>query len=400
MKTKKTLSVILAVIMLLSCCPVLLGVAFAEDKIVTYNESGEFEADNLKNGYTYIIPSGVTMTVPDNFTLHIPINCTLHVQEGGKLDIKDTAEVIVSGNNETTYGTLLVDGIIVHSENVAPGKYGQAKVQIRFPSLAREGLQDIIRVWYANSTSNNAYENLTSGFTYVRVDDAGQNVYVPLNQYLYIKAEIISEVPANIKDDPVLMAEWLKAKKWDDAKMNVYLNRVNVPYAAEAHMVQAVSAGNITYSAWTDPDKFLKDCRILLNAGTGYTVYGRDGEEGTAVVKWGMPFSFRVEFDEDYQMSSTTADVYIYDGYGVVSYNNDPTGVNNVNAYTLEAKPDASGYYTIPAVKGDYTIYVNMLAIPDEKVTQIGGILQTVRSVFEMIINFFRQIANMFGIGG
>ena len=135
-------------------------------------------------------------------------------------------------------------------------------------------------------------------------------------------------------------------------------------------------------------------CRILLNSGTGYTVYGRDGEEGTAEIKWGKPFTFRVEFDDDYQMSATTADVYIYNGYGVVNYDTDTSET------TLASKPDASGYYTIPAVQGDYTIYVNMLAIPDDKVTQIGGILQTVRSVFEMIINFFRQIANIFGIGG
>ncbi len=388
MKTKKTISVILALIMLLSCCPVLLGMAFAADNVVTFTESGDFEEDNLRSGWTYVIPKDVIMTVPSGFSLHIPLNGVLKVEKGGKLIVN--GQVIVAGD-ASSYGSLIVDGTIVNSEKVAPGDYGRAVLQIRFPSLVNEGLKDIIRVWYATSKSGNAYENLTPDFTYVRINDDGQNVYVPMNQFLYVKAEIIKDGP--IQDEPAL-TQWLKAKKWDDSKMNVYLNSVSIPYAAESHRVQAVSAGDITYSPWTVDDNFLKMCRILLNSGTGYTVYGRDGEEGTAEIKWGKPFTFRVEFDDDYQMSATTADVYIYNGYGVVTYDTDTSET------TLASKPDASGYYTIPAVQGDYTIYVNMLAIPDDKVTQIGGILQTVRSVFEMIINFFRQIANIFGIGG
>ena len=95
-------------------------------------------------------------------------------------------------------------------------------------------------------------------------------------------------------------------------------------------------------------------------------------------------------------MSGTTMEVYIYNGYGVVEYNyNDP------NQQTVRPSlPDANGYYTIGSVTKDHTVYVSMLSIDDATVTKVGGILQTVRSIFEMIINFFRQIANAFGIGG
>lgn len=381
---KKTISILLALIMLLSCSPVLLGVAFADGTIYTFDASGNFTDDNLLNGCIYKIPDGVTMTVPDNFSLHIPLNCTLLVEEGGTLKIEDKGEILISGN-ETSYGTLTVEGTIIGAEgnHISTGNYGLAQARVRFPSLVSAGLKDCIDVWYATSKSGNAYENVTPDFTYTKVSEDGAVVYLPLNQYFYVKADIIKDNDyANIK--------------YDDGKMNVFLNRVPIEYAAESHRTLLVDAGVISYSSWTRDDDFLKSYRITLPTGTGYTVIGRDGEEGEAVIKYGQPFSFRVEIDEDYQMSGSTLEVYIYNGYGVVNYDfNDP------NQGTIRpSTPDASGYYTIPAVVNDYTIYVSMLSIDDGMVTKLGGILQTIRSVFEMIINFFRQIANTFGIGG
>lgn len=385
---KKTISVLLALIMLLSCSPVLLGVAFADDStLVTFPESREFEFEpmnELLSGYNYVIPDGVTMTVPVGKTLYVPNSCTLTVQRGGELVLAEEngqyGEIIVSQS-----GNLTVDGTIVGAEHVTGSGIRQA--QIRFPSLAQVGLKDTdqsyVRVWYATSTSGNAYENITPGFSYLRVPDEGADIYCPLNTYLYIIADIV-------KDGDELN------KKYDDSLMNVYLNRVSVDYAGESHRTYLQSAGDITYSGWTNDDAFLRTYRVSLPSGTGYTVYGRDGEEGTAYVKWGKPFAFRVEVDDDYQMSSTTMDVYIYNGYGIVNYD-----YNNPNqGTTTPSTPDASGYYYIPAVDSDMTVYVSMLSITDEQVTKVGGILQTVRSIFEMIINFFRQIANTFGIGG
>ena len=213
MKTKKTISVILALIMLLSCSPLLLGTAFAEGTIITFDESGTFEADDLRSGYNYVIPSGVTMTVPEGLELNIPLNSVLKVEEGGKLIVNGL--IRVSGS-ATAFGTLTVDGIIVHGENVSVGMYGLAQALVRFPSLVSAGLADCIDVWYATSTSGNAYENLTPDFTYINVNEDGANVYLPLNQYFYVKADIIKDGDyANIK--------------YDDALMNVYLNGVDIP---------------------------------------------------------------------------------------------------------------------------------------------------------------------------
>lgn len=373
MKTKKTISVILALIMLLSCSPVLLGTALAAN--ITYDESftldGSLESERLLSGNTYTVASGVTVKVTN--TVYIPANCTLTVAEGGTLDVREGSIVVIAG------GTLRVDGNIIRAENVSG--QGDKLARVRFPALSHEGLKDYVRVYYAVSESASAYEDSTSGFTALRVDDEGATIYAPLNEYLFIKADIVKDGDEK---------NW----KYDDSLMKVFLDNVEMPYAAEYHRVKLQDAGDVTYSKWVNDDAFLRTFRISLTSGKGYTVIGRDGEEGTALVKYGSPFKFRLEIDDDYQMSGSTAEVYIYNGYGVVNY--DYPNTETVKAST----PDAEGYYTIPAVINDYTVYVSMLGIDDPTVTQVGGILQTVRSIFEMIINFFRQIANIFKIGG
>ena len=374
---KKVLSVFLAAMLLLSCSPLLLGLGFAEDPPYTFDTDETFiSSSELVSGKTYIVRSGVTVTVPDDLTVYVPNNCMLKVEEGGTLVVENNGSLIVEKN-----GHLKIDGNLIGAENVSG--QGEIVALVRFPSLSREGLQDYVKIYYASSQNEDPYEDVQSNFTAIAVDDAGQDIYCPLNRYLFIKADIIK--------DGDLMNE-----KYDDGLFKVYLDRVEMPYAAEYHRLKLVDSHSVSYSKWTSDSDFLKTYRVKLSSGAGYTVVGRDGEEGEALIKYGSPFKFRLEIDEDYQMSGTTADVYIYNGYGVVNYDHNDPNQGTVKAST----PDASGYYTIPAVIHDYTVYVSMLSIPDDKVTQIGSILQTVRSIFEMIINFFRQIANAFGIGG
>ena len=183
--------------------------------------------------------------------------------------------------------------------------------------------------------------------------------------------------------------------KYDDNLLGVTLNGVDMPIrSSKVHFTKAYTSGDIAYSSWTNEDDYLKTYQIALTSGKGYTVVGQDGEYETAYVKYGLPFSFKIEFDENYSMSSDTAEVYIYNGYGVVNYDSATSGT------VQPSRPDASGNYTIPFVNSDYTVYVSMLPMDDEMTTKVGGILQTIRSVFEMIINFFRSIVNAFNIGG
>ena len=74
---KKTISVILAVIMAVCCMPF---AVFAEGTDTVFDKSGSFESsDQLVSGNIYRIESGVTMTVPSELTLYIPTVAKLYV---------------------------------------------------------------------------------------------------------------------------------------------------------------------------------------------------------------------------------------------------------------------------------------------------------------------------------
>ena len=139
---------------------------------------------------------------------------------------------------------------------------------------------------------------------------------------------------------------------------------------------------------------FLNTYRIDLPNKEGYTVYGREGEVGatdqTVYLKYGKPFSFRVEIDPAYDKSPYK--VYIVSGYGWTNMDTD-----TILKDLQPAQPDSDGYYTIPSVESDYTVFV-IGVIENATVEKVGGIFEQVKSIFEMIRKFFAQFLAMFGI--
>lgn len=370
---KKTISVILAVIMALCCMPF---AAFAADTDTVFDKSGMFaSSDQLVSGKIYRIESGVTMTVPSEMTLYIPTGAKLYVDENAKL--------VVNGNIVTQPGSqMYIEGVLVGAANV--GGSGECYAQYRFPALSDEGLVKAdgtprIKVSFAASVNGNAYDDQQSPLTFTSVPDAGAKVYIPLNQYVYIKAHIIE--PDETKD-----------VKFDDALMNVYANGVGVQYTQGSHIMKVGSSADITYGNWTTDDDFLSTYKIYLPSNKGYTVYGRNGEHSelgeTVYLKYGQSFSFKVEIEPEYDMSQY--EVYIYNGYGWTDLDTD-TLLKDI----APAKPDEYGYYNIESVKGDTTIYV-IGVVKNETITLVGDILSMIRSIFETIKAFFEQFANMF----
>ena len=372
---KKTLAVLLAAIMLFACLPM----AFADEiNVITdinFDTDYTFSAsDALKSGFDYTVNEGVTVTVPAGVTLYIPENGSLTVNGvmvvEGSVVVQPTAALTVKGSIQ---GAAKVSGA------------GTAEVEVRFPSLSKSGwASSDLDVYYAYSVSGNASENLTEGFTYTKIPATGLTAYVPLNTYLYVKTDIVRG-GHDVSD-----------KKFDDDLVWVTFN--NAPTtnkATQIHAIQVLTAGDIAYAPWTNENDYLKTYKIALTSGKGYAAVGQDGEYETAYIKYGQPFTFRIEFDEDYSMAKETAEVYIYNGYGVVSYDGRTPQEGVKPTY-----PDASGNYLIPKVQDNYTVYVSMLPMDNQTTEKVGGILQTIRSVFQMIINFFRQIGNIFKIGG
>ncbi len=369
---KKTLSVFLAVILAVCCLPF---AAFAEGTEITFDASADFEkGDQLTSSNTYRIVSGVTMTVPSGLTLYIPTDAKLYVDNGATLN--------VLGNIVTQPGSALyVDGVLKNATNVSGS--GDCYAQYRFPALIEQGLTKTdgsvrIKVSYATSENGNAYEDQQSPLTFTDVSDNGEKVYMPINQYVYIKAHIIE--PDESKD------------KFDDSLMNVYAEGVGVPYTQGSHIMKVGSSADITYGKWTTDNDFLSTFKIHLPSNKGYTVYGRNGEHSeigeTVYLKYGQSFSFKVEIEPEYDMS--TYEVYIYNGYGWTDLDTE-TLIKDISP----AKPDEYGYYNISSVEGDTTVYV-IGVVKNETITLIGDILSMIRSIFETIKIFFQQFADMF----
>ncbi len=373
---KKTLAIVLSVIMLACCIP--FSVNAAEQ--ITYSANGTFATSNeLISGNTYVIDSGVTMTVPSNITLYVPTGAILRVAEGGKLNVLGQL-VVLDG------GSLFVEGFIYGSSNVTVNGSGTALAELRFPALdSSSGLvgkdgKARITVAYGSSTNGNIYEDTQGTVVYNNVSAAGASVMAPLNQYIYIKADIV---------EPEVGFD-----KYDDALMNVYFNGVGIPFTQGSHHTLLTTSGDITYSKWVKDDDFLNTFNIYLPTGEGYTVYGREGEQSadgeTVKLKYGQSFSFKVEIDPEYDMSAY--EVYIYNGYGWT----------NLDTSTLlkdiaPAVPDEYGYYHIDSIKGEHTIYV-VGVVKNETLLMVGDILDMIRNVFEMITSFFEEIFAFLGI--
>ncbi len=369
---KKTLSVFLAVILAVCCLPF---AAFAEGAEITFDTSADFEkGDQLTSSNTYRIVSGTTMTVPSGLTLYIPTDTKLYVDNGATLN--------VLGNIVTQPGSALyVDGVLKNASNVSGS--GDCYAQYRFPALIEQGLTKTdgsmrIKVSYATSENGNAYEDQQSPLTFTDVSDNGEKIYVPINQYVYIKAHIIE--PDESKD------------KFDDSLMNVYAEGVGVTYTQGSHIMKVGSSADITYGKWITDNDFLSTFKIHLPSNKGYTVYGRNGEHSeigeTVYLKYGQSFSFKVEIEPEYDMSNY--EVYIYNGYGWTDLDTE-TLIKDISP----AKPDEYGYYNISSVEGDTTVYV-IGVVKNETITLIGDILSMIRSIFETIKIFFQQFADMF----
>ena len=372
---KKTLAILLTVCMAFMLMPFF---AFAEDTVYLTDETVP-ENYYLASYTNYIVKydpalsdAENTFVVPYSATLHIVNSCTVTVQAGATLSI--LGDVIIHEG-----GRLIVDGFIENADKITNN--GVAEAKVTFPSLESVGLNGKIEVSYAVSFSGSAYDDIQEGaLQYTPVTADGADIYMPLNEYVYIIAHIIEPVAGR--------------DKFDDSLMKVRLNGVEIPYTQGNHHTLLTVGGKISYSQWTSDNDFLNTYRIDLPNKAGYTVYGREGEVGstdtTVYLKYGKPFSFRVVLDDAY--SKSPVEVYIVRGYG---WTNMDTSV--ILADLEPAQPDADGYYTIPSVESDYTVFV-MGVVENATVEKVSGIFEQVKSIFEMIRKFFAQFLALFGV--
>lgn len=404
---KKIISVILCAVMLLCMVP---AAAFAENKDFTptdvFTSSNQLESNN-----TYNIVSGLAMEVPAGFTLYVPANATLNVKSGASLEIKGNVVVLMDGQLNVEEGAVLtvsgalnieaggnfeVSGTVKGASKVTADKAANAKVNVVFPALSEYMLDGKVEVSYLSNPE--AYADITQADGFKTVPDGGDSFAVDFNDYLYVKAHIIEA--ANDSGSPDAGRD-----KYDDALLKVTLNDIGIPYASGVYYTQIGTASTIGYSYWKNEDDFLTTKLISFPTGEGYEVIGRDGEtagDSGLKVKYGQPFSFRVEIDEAYDMSDVK--VYVYNGYGWLKINPNQAADEELPGIPEDikllsgipaAQPDADGYYTIKRVTGDITISV-VGVVKNETINLIGNILDTIRNIFNLLKEFFESIFSGF----
>ena len=402
---KKTLAIMLSVIMLLGCLPFVVNAAYDPTVSGTLENPTEFIS-----GTNYTIGGvdnegnqlNVTKTVKAGVTFIIPNNSTLTVEPGSNLVVSSDAGIIIMNNAKLVIkqgaklnalddiivydgGKLEVYGHLYGATNITVNGTGEAKAQVRFPALGTtsglidENNEPRIKVFYGSSKNGNIYEDQQGTVAFEEVPASGKTTMLPINQYMYIKAEIVED------EEPF--------DKYDDSLMNVYFNGVGVPFTQGSHHTILSTSGDITYGRWVSDEYFLNSFNVYLPTGEGYTVYGREGEQSadgeTVKLKYGQSFSFKVEIDPEYDMSAY--EVYVYNGYGWTDLD-----TSTILKDIAPAKPDKYGYYTIDRITGEYTIYV-VGVVKNETLLMVGDILDLVRNIFDMITGFFNEILAFFG---
>jgi dUTPase len=346
--------------------------AVSADPVAEELDLSALEDYYLITGHTYKISSGNTVVVPATATLQVVNGCTLTVEQGATL-------VLNGGLAVHPGGEFYLKGSVTNPENITGN--GKKVARFVFPALTTYGLDGKVNVSYACSYSGSLYDGSEiDTLSFTPVPDEGGEVWLPIPQYVYILAHIIEATDED---------------RYDDKLINVYANGVEVKYEKGYHVTKVTYAGNITYNSWTTDVDFYRTCRIDLPYNKeGYTVYGLNGEASatgeTVYIKYGKPFSFRVDIDEAYNKSPYK--VYAVGGYGWTNMDTS-TILNDV----APLEPDQYGVYTIPVVDGDYTVFV-MGVIANETVEKVGGIFEQVKSIFEMIRKFFAQFLALFGI--
>ncbi len=431
---KKTMSVILAALLLVCCLPFSV---FAEETIVpadTYASAHNYVLNNANPVYT--VEAGKTFTVPEGITLYIDQGATLEVygtlnaegsviSRGGKLLLKlDTEKGTygklvqsedghVGGNDPTNYRAEVVfsnknlDEYTVYEHHIGNVKYTCSKNGSSYADvLAYDPGDD------SNANDDPDYSDATPY--------AALNYNVPtevlINQYLTFKMDILDEKGSN--------------KKYDANKLVFKFNDVNVKNAQNVNQVYVTTAGVISFAgskSWNE-DTFLRTFRIYIPSGTGYSVYGINGEVSaeteTVRLKYGTDFTFRVDIDSEYSRSETEREIYLINTYQFVPSRYSATLAemagagsdwNDVSFYDTEGKYpcvlkfkdsdgsdgklfiDENGFCHIPGeyINCECSIAVTGVA-KNETITFAAKIVNMLRSIVDQIRDFFEYLATLF----
>ena len=370
---KKVISILLCALLLVSS----LAFSASADETKTLVQFGNADGTPMQIAYDasmsdwtnkteYVILPGCTFVIPSGRLLNVAFDSSLVVMEGATLQVNGQLNVTGEMN---VYGTLRGENIV---------GTGPINCQVRFPSIEQNNLDldSKIKVHYYLSGNDDMYGDIAAKpENYKTVLSYGEDIMVPYNTYIFVRIEIRE----NGDED-----------KYNDALYPLYHNSTRVQFAQNACPILVTTAGDISYGSWKEDSTYYNTYTITLPEGTGYTVYGRNGELGEVTVKHGQSFSFRVELEEEYNQSAY--EVYVFNGNGWTDLDKDEMLENGIKP----AVADANGFYTISGVKGNYSIFVEGV-VTNEMLDIMSTIFNLFRQIWETIAQVF---AELFGEGG
>ena len=250
-------------------------------------------------------------------------------------------------------------------------------------------------------------------------DPATGMLKVYLNQYLFLHFDFTDNAGKVLK-------------QYDGNRMSIYLNRVRVDSDQGICSRWIDSAGSVefiptvlakaggTYNVWKDA-YFLRQERIYLPNGQGYSTFGLDGEisadDQTIRLNYGDHFRFRVTIDDAY--SDSAYSVYLVQSYQWKERNHEDTldalleevyidEDGNPQHFVWKFEPakdgeqqkiyiDQYGIYHISSVDDEYTIVVSGV-VSNETLSFAGNLMDTIRNLLNAIKQFFERVKQMLGL--
>ena len=449
---KKILAVLLAAVMVAGILPVAVFASMENATVITETTYADSGSVSLGGG-DYKIEAGQTVTIEETQEWTVEQGTTLYVC--GKLEVKGklTVKGTVTGVGDTE-GVVVAKcwadggeckcGTVINSQNIRGNETANRKryfAEVYFPDPAQyagfTSSDHQLRVMYLTSRTGSQYDYLSSDLYYQTTsleqpkwyfqdvytsgdyDDTTGVLTVPMNQYLFLHFDFL--------------ANGAVSKKYDGNRMAVKFNRVPVLSEQGVCIYQILTAGEIgywpaaivnqtgaVYNVWKD-SYFLRQERIFIPSGEGYSAYGVNGEasatDQTVFLNYGDEFRFRVKIDAKYTDSAYK--VYLVQGYQWDSRNHadtmdalveDTRVDDNGNfvhyAWRFEAeKPgeeqkayvDEYGVYHITSVDDEYTIVVTGV-VSNETLSTIGNVVDTIRNLLNAIKQFFDRVKQMLGL--
>ncbi|MBQ6066978.1 MAG: hypothetical protein IJK89_09150 [Clostridia bacterium] len=456
---KKILAVLLAVVLAVGMLPAIVFAATPIDINAAYfeldTEGHRILVGTMGGGRDYRLVAGENAVIEEDQTWTVEEGTTLYVY--GKLEVK--GKLIVKGvitgvGNEENAGIVIARcwkdgseikrGVVINSQNICGNETNESKryfAEVYFPKTTRyDGFAESehqLRVMYLASRTGGEYDYLSSDLYY---ENSGleqpswyfQNVYtsdayddeagvltVPMNQHLFLHFDFLTNGAVSKKYDGNRMAVKFNGVPVLSVQ-GVCIQKITSPGEIEYWPAELVNKSGAVYNVWMD-SYFLRQERIYIPSGEGYSAYGVNGEisavDQTVRLNYGDEFKFRVKIDSKY--SDSVYQVYLVQGYQWDSRNHADTMdalVEDVRvddngnfvhyAWKFEAeKPgenqkvyvDEYGIYHIASVDDEYTIVVTGV-VSNDTLSTVGNIVDTIRNLLNAIKQFFDRVKQMLGL--